>query len=76
MLRDGYVRITIVANALGMHGSTMLRRVHRAVYKGVMASKFWYVRLDDIYSASDTSEPQRAELSRVLDELQKSWATT
>jgi hypothetical protein len=73
MLRDGYVRTSIVANALGMHGSTMLRRVQRAVYKGVMASNFWYVRLDDVYNAGDTSEPQRAELSRVINELQKSW---
>jgi hypothetical protein len=51
----------------------MLRRVQRAVYKGVMASNFWYVRLDDVYNAGDTSETQRAELSRVINELQKSW---
>lgn len=70
MLRDGYARVSVVAAALGAQGSTVYRRIQRAAYKGVMSGKFWYVRLDDVYSAGDTSESQRTELSRVINDLQ------
>ena len=72
MLRDGYVRVAVIADALGVQGSTVYRRIQRATYKGVMAGKFWYVRLDDVYNVENISAAQRAEVSRVIDTLQES----
>lgn len=71
MLQDGYVRISVVATALGVPGSTVLRRVERAAYKGVRAGTRWYVRLDDVYDASDTSSAQKTRLSDEVSVLQK-----
>lgn len=70
MLRDGYVPIYVVAAALGVHGSTVLRRVQRAAYKGVRAGYCWYLRLDDVMEASDTSEIQRKRLVEAVNVMQ------
>jgi len=70
MFDSGFVRTSVVAEALGVSISTVLRRIDRAHYSGERSGQFWYVKIDDIYNASDTSETQRERLKLAISEIE------
>jgi hypothetical protein len=66
MFDAGFVRLSVIAKALGLHVSTVFRRVQNGRYHGERAGNLWYVKVDDVLEAQDTSLVQRTRLQQII----------
>lgn len=69
LLAAGFVRPKLVAEALGVAQSTVLTRIKQGRYRSQRSGNTHYVNIESVRSAEGTSEPQKAELDRLVGEL-------
>lgn len=69
MLLAGFVRASVIAKALGVAPSSVLRRLERGLYRTERAGKFWFIAYADVLAAKDTSKTQAEKLSQEVSKL-------